>query len=302
MAPLVVAAGLKTRWTQAARPSPPHSRPDRKPSSPTCGRSASALTSIWLSGARRPRPCRKRKGAISARRRRRWTSPHPMSAVSPLHVRGARLKVGIVSNFFSKHTVGYLSRGLVTHLTAPASTSCCSGHPGRQGQHHPQIRRRCSHRRPAARSQSRTPGDRRRRPRHSALSRNRHGPLHLFPGVRAPAHLQTMGWGHPITSGLPNIDMFLWVDADGSHRTPTPITAKAGASARAVVRRRTPRRQRRSRTPLDAQRSALWRKPLRRVPGQGAPRFRRHPRADPAPGQRRPDAFPRLQPKRPSRS
>ena len=127
---------------------------------------------------------------------------------------GARIKVGIVSNFFSKHTVGYLTLGLATGLDRTRFDLVLF-------------------RTPAAGQDSITPKFAAAAPIIDLppdLARARaviadagldilHYPeigmdhFTYFLAFSRLATVQTMAWGHPITSGLPHIDMFLSVDA-----------------------------------------------------------------------------------------
>ncbi len=127
---------------------------------------------------------------------------------------GARLKVGIVSNFFSKHTVGYLTLGLAAGLDRTRFDLVLF-------------------RTPAAGQDSITPKFAAVAPIVDLppdLARARtviaeagldilHCPeigmdhFTYFLAFARLATVQSMAWGHPITSGLPQIDMFLSVDA-----------------------------------------------------------------------------------------
>lgn len=127
---------------------------------------------------------------------------------------GARLRVGIVSNFFSRHTVGYLTLGLAAGLD--------------RGRFDLVLFRT-----PAAGQDSTTPKFAAAAPivdlppdlaRARAVIADAGLDIMHYPEIGMDhftyflafarlAQVQTMAWGHPITSGLPNIDLFLSVDA-----------------------------------------------------------------------------------------
>jgi protein O-GlcNAc transferase len=127
---------------------------------------------------------------------------------------GARIKVGIVSNFFSKHTVGYLSLGLVTHLDRTRFDLVLFRTPnaGKDGTTAkfaaaapivdlpPDLN--------AARQVIADAGL-------DVLHYPEIGMDHFayFLAFARLATVQSMAWGHPITSGLSTIDLFLSVDA-----------------------------------------------------------------------------------------
>lgn len=127
---------------------------------------------------------------------------------------GARIKVGIVSNFFTKHTVGYLTLGLVTHLDRAHFDLVLfrTPHAGKDGTTAkfaaaaPIVD--LPHNIKAARQVIADAGL-------DILHYPEIGMDHFtyFLAFARLATVQTMAWGHPITSGLPNIDLFLSVDA-----------------------------------------------------------------------------------------
>jgi len=125
---------------------------------------------------------------------------------------GRKLRVGIISNFFSHHTVGYLSYGLVAGMDRSRFDLTLFRTPhAAQDSGTPRFL--------AAAPCIDLPDD---------LARARaviaeaeldilHYPeigmdhLTYFLAFARLATLQTMAWGHPVTSGLPTIDLFLSV-------------------------------------------------------------------------------------------
>lgn len=124
-----------------------------------------------------------------------------------------RIRVGIVSHFFSKHTVGYLTLGLVTLLDRARFELVLFRTPnaGRDGT--------AARFEAAARIVDLPPDLARARQVIAAESLDvLHYPeigmdhFTYFLAFARLATVQTMAWGHPITSGLPSIDLFLSVD------------------------------------------------------------------------------------------
>jgi protein O-GlcNAc transferase len=137
-------------------------------------------------------------------------APHIGRPVS----RKKRLRVGIVSNFFAKHTIGYLSYGLIAGLDREKF----------------EVR---LYRTPRAISDTWTPRFREAAPctdlpadlkSARELLCDEHLDILHYPEIGMDhftyflafarlATVQSVTWGHPITTGLPNIDIFLSVDA-----------------------------------------------------------------------------------------
>ena len=132
--------------------------------------------------------------------------------VAPHVGRGSagRIRIGIVSNFFSKHTVGYQTLGLATQLdrarfdlvlfrTPGAGRDSATAAFGPIVDLPPDLAR--------ARQVIAAAGL-------DVLHYPEIGMDHFtyFLAFSRLATLQTMAWGHPITSGLPSIDLFLSVD------------------------------------------------------------------------------------------
>ena len=128
--------------------------------------------------------------------------------------RKKRLRVGIVSNFFSKHTIGYLNYGLISGLDRERF----------------EVR---LFRTPRAISDTWTPRFMKAAPcidlpadlksARELICDESLDILHFpeigmdhftyFLAYARLATVQSVIWGHPITTGLPNIDLFLSVDA-----------------------------------------------------------------------------------------
>ena len=150
---------------------------------------------------------------------RYYTEATPSLIETAPHVgRSARLdrplRVGLISNFFSQHTIGYLSYGLIRDLNrknfdlrlfrTPRSVS--DPHTSRFLDAAPCVTL------PANLQAAR-----------NMIAQEELDVLHYpeigmdhfayFLAFARLAPLQTVTWGHPITTGLPNIDLFLSVDA-----------------------------------------------------------------------------------------
>ena len=136
-------------------------------------------------------------------------APHVGSRANP-----AKIKVGIVSRYFAKHTVGYLSYGLVSLLDRQRFevTLFRTPHGPRDGG---------TPRFLEAAPLIDLPPDLTlaRREIANAKLDVLHFPeigmdgLAYFLAFARLATLQTVAWGHPITTGIPNIDLFLSCDA-----------------------------------------------------------------------------------------
>ncbi len=124
------------------------------------------------------------------------------------------LRVGLVSNFFSQHTIGYLSYGLISGLDRRAFDLHLFRTPRSiSDSHTPRFLE-------AAPCQE-LPAD--LQAARSMIAKQELDILHFpeigmdhftyFLAFARLAPLQTVTWGHPITTGLPNIDLFLSVDA-----------------------------------------------------------------------------------------
>lgn len=124
-----------------------------------------------------------------------------------------RIRVGIVSHFFSKHTVGYLTLGLAALLDRARFDLVLfrTPHAGRDGT--------TARFEAAARIVDLPPDLAQAR---AVIAAAELDVLHYpeigmdhftyFLAFARLATVQSMAWGHPITSGLPAIDLFLSVD------------------------------------------------------------------------------------------
>ena len=136
-------------------------------------------------------------------------APHVGSRSNP-----AKIKVGILSRYFAKHTVGYLSYGLVSLLDRQRFdvTLFRAPHGPRDGG---------TPRFLEAAPLVDLPPDLTLARREIAKAKLDvlHFPeigmdgLTYFLAFSRLATLQTVAWGHPITTGIPNIDLFLSCDA-----------------------------------------------------------------------------------------
>lgn len=124
-----------------------------------------------------------------------------------------RIRIGIVSHFFSKHTVGYLSLGLVASLDRARFDLILFRTPnaGRDGM--------TARFEAAARIIDLPPDlEQARRMIAAAELDVLHYPeigmdhFTYFLAFARLATVQSMAWGHPLTSGLPAIDLFLSVE------------------------------------------------------------------------------------------
>jgi len=137
------------------------------------------------------------------------TASHVGASVS-----GRRIRVGLVSHYFYKHTVGYLAYGLAALLDRTrfelvlfrTPNSLRDGETQRFATAAPLI------------DLAPDLGQARRQiadARLDVLHFPEIGmePLTYFLAFARLATLQTVAWGHPITTGIPNIDLFLSCDA-----------------------------------------------------------------------------------------
>ncbi len=149
---------------------------------------------------------------------RYYTAASPALVQTAAHV-GARgtgrpIRVGIVSNFYSAHTVGYLTFGLAAHLDRRRFELTLFRTPGaaQDGETPRFLKAAPLVDLPADLTAAR-----------AKIAEARLDVLHYpeigmdhfayFLAFARLATVQSVAWGHPITTGLPNIDLFLSVDA-----------------------------------------------------------------------------------------
>jgi predicted O-linked N-acetylglucosamine transferase (SPINDLY family) len=126
---------------------------------------------------------------------------------------GARIRVGMVSNYFSAHTVGYLNHGLIRGLDRSRFEVVLFRTPHAYSDEITQAMTATAaliDLPPDLAAARRVIADARLDILHYPEIGMDHFTYFLAYARLAP--LQTVGWGHPITTGLPSIDLFLSQD------------------------------------------------------------------------------------------